>query len=531
MRRRTLPFWAFLGVFLLGVGMTGLAADGIIPMQAAAQRGLTRAWLTQVQMDTARARVVYVLLHNGTLFVQTDKAVLHAINAETGQTLWAEEVGDRRHPSLEPAANENLVAVLNGSRLYVLNRFNGKLLWQTTIDGAPGAGPALSSQRVYVPTTSGIVYSYRLKPEQRSLTDLGKPEAGKKNSEQGVGKKTAELEAGKKAPQQQAVDLTELRQSMRLDQALVPPLVCQSFGRCLVQPIVTRQIPGEEFLAWATDRGYMFVGSVRRQAEDQFAVLYRLQTTAEIVASPAYLPPDPRIVRDSGVIYAVSKDGFAHAVQERDGESLWRFPTAEPIVEAAAAIDNRVYVATQPGGMYSLDAKTGKQVWWTPRVTQFLAASKERVYTADKYGQVLILDAKTGARVDTLAVNVPMVRMLNQDTDRLYLVSQTGLIQCLHEIGQSEPIHHLRAKDQVEVPLGEKAAAATEKHKPAAGKKAKPAAGGDFMADDEAAEKPARKPKAASGKKKADAMDDPFGDADLGATKKPKKGGKKAADL
>src|SRR5690606_30264076 len=111
-------------------------------------------------------------------------------------------------------------------------------------------------------------------------------------------------------PEQQAAEQTERRQAMRLDQALVPPLVCQSTGRTLVQPIVTRQNPGEEYLAWTTDRGYMFVGSVRRQAEDQFAIVYRLQTSAEIVASPAYLPPDPRIVRDSGMIYAASRDGF-----------------------------------------------------------------------------------------------------------------------------------------------------------------------------------------------------------------------------
>lgn len=519
MRRRTLLVWALAGLFLLCVGATGFAADGIIPVQVAAQRGLTRAWLTQVQMDTTRSRVVHVLLNNGTLFVQTDQAVLHAINAENGQTLWAEEVGDRRHPSLAPAANDNLVAVLNGSRLYVLNRFYGKLLWQTQIEGAPGAGPAMSSQRVYVPITSGIVYSYRLTPQQQPLKDLGKSDSAKKT------------------PEEQAAAQAERRQAMRLDQALVPPLVCQSTGRTLVQPIVTRQIPGEEYLAWTTDRGYMFVGSVRRQAEDQFGIVYRLQTNAEIVASPAYLPPDPRIVRDSGMIYAVSRDGFVHAVQEKDGESLWRFPTAEPIVEPAAAIDNRIYVATQPGGMYCLEAKDGKQVWWTPHVTQFLAASKERVYTADRQGQILILSAKTGARLDTLAVNVPMVRLLNQDTDRLYLVSQTGMIQCLHEIEQSEPIHHLRAKDQVEAPASTKAAAAET---PSEEKKAKPAAsggGGGFAptkkpakkaADEDGMEKPAKKPKAAPSKKKADAMDDALGGADAGAKKKTKKPAKKA---
>ena len=41
------------------------AADGILPSTVAAQRGLTRAWLMQVQMDSSRARVVHALLSQG----------------------------------------------------------------------------------------------------------------------------------------------------------------------------------------------------------------------------------------------------------------------------------------------------------------------------------------------------------------------------------------------------------------------------------------------------------------------------------
>ncbi len=509
MTRRTLLLWALPGLLLSCLGVRAFAADAILPLNVVARHGLTRAWLTQVQMDSSRARVIYVLLNNGTLFVQTDQAMLHAVDAETGQTLWAEEVGDRRHPSLAPAANNNLVAMINGSRLYVLNRFDGKLLWQTSIEDAPGAGPALSSQRVYVPTTNGLIYSYRLKLAQQPLKGLGNPIAAK-------------------SAEQEAAVLAGQRRSMRLDQALIPPLVCQSIGRALVQPIVTRQTPGEEYLAWPTDRGYMFVGSVRRQDEDQFAVLYRLQTSAEIVASPAYLPPDPRIVRDSGVIYAVSKDGFVHAIQEKDGESLWRFSTGEPLIEAAAAIDDRVYVATQPGGMYCLEAKNGKQLWWTPRVTQFLAASKERVYAADRYGQILILSAKSGARLDSLTITTPMVRLANEDTDRLYLVSTTGLIQCLHEMERSEWVHHLRAKELTELPSDEKAPEAKKFKPPSSG------GGGGFTpakkpvkkkTDDEGIEKPARKPKPRVAKGKPNAMDDALGGAEMGqgGNKKTKK--------
>ena len=396
----------------------------IVPETTANRHGLTRAWYTQVQMDRARARVAHIVLHEGTLFVQTDQAVLHAIDAETGQTLWAGEVGRRGHPSMAPSANSNLVAVVNGSFLYVVNRFNGKLLWKAQVDGAPGAGPALSEQRAYVPMVDGLVLSYQLQPLKDPLKELGK-----------IRQEELTLE-------EREVLESERREAIRLRQEYVPPLACQSVGRSLVQPIITRQTEGDEFVAWPTDRGFLFVGHVNRLEQDRFTVRYRLQTEAGIAAQPSYLPPDPRLVGDSGVIFGASRDGFVHAITESDGESLWRFSTGEPILEPVAVIGQHVFVATQPGGMYCLTAKTGSEVWWTPQVSQFIAASQERVYVADKLGRVLILDAKTGARLDSFpAVSLP-IRLINTQTDRIYLATDTGLLQCFHEIELSEPLDH-----------------------------------------------------------------------------------------
>lgn len=487
MRRFLFPVALLLGVVLAWRSSAAVGGDGLIAHPEAARHGLSRAWFTQVQLDQARARLAHAVLHHGTLFVQTDQAVLHAIDGETGQTLWAEQVGNRNHPSTVPAANDDVVAVINGIRLYVLNRYNGRLLWQTLVDGAPGAGPALSSQRAYVPTVSGLVYSYRLKPVQSPLKELGK-----------TGPKTAQEEAEERA---------ERREAFRLAQAYIPPLACQSTGRALVQPLVARQNPGEEFLAWSTDRGYLYIGRIDRSDETRFTTRYRLQTNAEIVAQPSYLPPDPDVVGDSGVIYAVSKDGFVHAIRERDGASLWRFSTGEPIVQPAVVIGQHVYAATQPGGMYCLEAKSGKQVWWTPQAVQFVAASKDRVYASDKQGQMLILDAKSGARTATVTATAPLLKLVNAESDRIYLATETGLLQCLHETELSEPIRHLRidkdveatgateATEAVAVPA-EEGAKPAEERKPVLGGGGGGGGGGGFRPT---VKKPARKPKPAAG--------------------------------
>lgn len=405
-----------------------LAAGGsqVISEPAARRHGLARPWFTQIQMDRARARITHIVLDSGTLFVQTDQAVMHAVDAETGQTLWAEQVGRRGHPSFASVANEYFVAVVNGSYLYVLNRENGKLLWKNQLEGTPGAGAAMSQRRVYVPMISGLVVSYVLEPMKDPLEELG------------LIREQQEL-----SPEEEEAAEAERRESIRLSQEYVPPLACQSYGRALVQPLVTGYTEDEEYVAWPTDRGYLFVGYIAERQE-HFAIRYKLETEAGIAAQPTYSPPNPNISPDSGVIYAASRDGFVHAVLEQEGNSLWRFSTAEPILERPIPIGETVYVITQPGGMYCLDAKNGMEKWWTHNVAQFIAASKDRLYVADKLDRILVLSAASGARLDTIPTHGLDIKFLNTQTDRIYLATATGLIQCLHEVELAEPILHVK---------------------------------------------------------------------------------------
>jgi hypothetical protein len=401
----------------------------LIPEETAARHGLTRAWFTQIQMDPGRTRLKDVVLHEGILYVQTNRAVVHAIDAETGKTVWAKEVGRPNHPSLTPSAGEDLLAVINGSRLYVCNRYNGNLLHEILLDKVPGAGASLSKRRAYVPMVSGMLVAYRLTPLSDPLKELGKTEKSP-------------------TPEQTAAAEKQRREDLRIGQKSVPPLMCYSVGRALVQPLVTRETETEEYVAWATDRGYLYVGFVDLREDNHLTVKYRLQTAVGIVARPTYLPPNPDDPADSGIIFAASQDGYVHAIRESDGEPIWRFPTGEPIIEPAVVIDERIYVPTQPGGMYCLSATTGSQVWWTPQIRQFVAASQQRVYTADLLGRILILSAQTGAHLDTLAAEFLPIKLVNSQTDRLYLATETGLVQCLRELELPKPIHHGEARER-----------------------------------------------------------------------------------
>ena len=401
----------------------------IIPETTVQRHGLTRPWFTQIQLDRSRARLRHVVLHEEALYLVTDRATVHAINAETGATLWVRQVGRPNHPSMVPGLNKDLLAIINGSRLYVCNRYNGDLLFETQVDGAPGAGPALSDMRAYVPMVNGLVLSYRLDPQTDPLLELGAVDQNQTAEE------LAEAEQRR-------------RENIRLHQAYIPPLACQSLGRTLIQPLVTRQNAGEEFVAWPTDRGHLNIGYIDRRSETSFSVKYRLETNEGIASRPTYRPS--QVPGESGLIYAASRDGFVHAVNESNGQSMWRFSTGEPILQPAVVIGDRVYVATQPGGMYCLDATTGKDLWFAPSIAQFVSAGKHRLYVTDKLDRLLVLNLATGARLDMIPLPPMPIKVINEQTDRLYLATSTGLIHCLREQELVEPIRHRQVKEPAE---------------------------------------------------------------------------------
>ena len=71
----------------------------LISRHLAQRAGLHRAWFSQVRVDRGRSQVVRWLLSYDQLFVLTDAAVLHSLDANTGQTLWIAQVGNPQHPA------------------------------------------------------------------------------------------------------------------------------------------------------------------------------------------------------------------------------------------------------------------------------------------------------------------------------------------------------------------------------------------------------------------------------------------------
>lgn len=217
----------------------------------------------------------------------------------------------------------------------------------------------------------------------------------------------------------------------------LPAAYFASAGRIYTAPVSTA-----ESIIWPTDSGILYVANPNARG-----IRYRFESTSPLSGQPA---------AKNGLLYVTSASGYVYALRETSGLQQWRFATGAPVSRSPVVVGGRVFVATNSPSLYCLDAANGSLMWETPDIAQMVAVSKGRVYGINQTGDVTILDGATGVRQGRLQTNGITSAVLNEQTDRLYLISQRGLVQCLHEIGADEPLQHGVELDEALRNRGEK---------------------------------------------------------------------------
>jgi hypothetical protein len=211
-----------------------LGAEGI---DAAAEQRVES--LTAAQIESTATRIDVPRMR---LFATASNAVIHAVDGENGQTLWQRRVGSGLFPSFRVAANEEHLAVVNGSTLYILDQETGRELWHRATVSIPGAAPALSAEYAFVPTV------------------------------------TAGLEV------------------YVLDASHAPETIYHASGRNVVQPVVTTRS-----VTWPTNRGHMYVAEA-----NGIGLRFRVEANREIVAQAGFRPPNLLYITSiDGYVYCV----------------------------------------------------------------------------------------------------------------------------------------------------------------------------------------------------------------------------------
>jgi outer membrane protein assembly factor BamB len=170
-----------------------------------------------------------------------------------------------------------------------------------------------------------------------------------------------------------------------------------------------------------------------------------------MVTQPTYLPPGFGDGNDFGLVYSTTEAGDVRAIRADRGKEVWQYAVGQPVNEPVIPVGNHLYVIGELGTLFCLDSVKSDPYWTTTDVGQFIAAGKDKVYVADRAGRIKILNAKTGAVIDRLRIGEGLTKLRNQRTDRIYLASRSGLIQCLHETGQAKPLYH-RKKEGADKP-------------------------------------------------------------------------------
>ena len=157
----------------------------------------------------------------------------------------------------------------------------------------------------------------------------------------------------------------------------------------------------------------------------------------------------------------------------------------------------RLYVSPNSGGMFCLDGKTGKELWWAPRDPSLRGLRKNRVYGADAAGRRRSGSAG-GGRLDVLPTELLTVKFPNTQTDRLYLANDTGLVQCLREIDLPKPIMYgedrkMQKEEEPEKPAIKKPSDDADKPKDKPKPKPKPKNPGDQPEKKPPKDRPAKK--------------------------------------
>ena len=219
----------------------------------------------------------------------------------------------------------------------------------------------------------------------------------------------------------------------------------RSFGRILTP--ATRM---DKHLIWSDDKGYVNIAGAAH-----FNIEYMLETESLLSTSPIFHPPN--------TLLFATHHGTLYAVDVPKPHIRWRYPTGQRTYGSPVVIGDRVYFVTDVNGLNCLSLADGKRIWSAPTIVKFVAASQDHLYVLDRARHFSKLDARTGSLLAEVRVDDLDMVLVNRLTDRIFIGTRRGLIQCVHEERNRWPVIH--AGGEIEVAAESKKAGPKEEKK------------------------------------------------------------------
>jgi outer membrane protein assembly factor BamB len=390
MFRRLVPIWVILSVITAGSRAHAQMPfpKGLVPSRPSLERlGLERQWFGIVPIVETE-RVMKITLSNDLIFAQTDYAMVHTFDAESGRLLWSAQLGERTGFARGVTANSFAVYMTNANMLFALERRTGRPVWRHNLGTIPTSPPTCDEDRVFVGLTSGKVTAMNLK-----VTD------SKGN--------TSILSSPHEA------------------------WTWHTGG-----PVLTRPLPAGVFAAFGSSDGKTDIV----EAGDG-NTLFRLVTGDQIGEGLGAF--------GTRLLLVPSGDNNLYGIDLLLAKVKWTFPSGAPIEQEPMVADQDIYIVNTAGNINSIDPETGEPRW--TRRTQggrLAAVSANKIYLRSYNLDLFVLDRKTGQTLvdpgethSRIGLNLRDydLDVVNRFHDRMYFATVSGMIICLREAGQSQP--------------------------------------------------------------------------------------------
>jgi outer membrane protein assembly factor BamB len=433
MERTTTVLAAALFVLLAGHSTANDAvANELIGDETARQYGLTRSWFAQVEIDSGRARVAFVTQHVN----HARSRVIQEITYQGGKAYFtdsdldqfgvpvgiegAERLAQARVRELAVAGRKPILKTLrvpeitlyaqtDNGILHAIDGETGRTRWSTIVGNPDYPVVQPGANNAYVAVANGSTLYVLDASNGRLLWErrvLGSPGAGPALTEDLL---YIPMVDG-------AVEAYGLKENKS------PVWTYRSSGATFAPPTA-----GASSVTWCTERGVLYGVSTKRTG-----IRFRLNTGGPILS--------PSVLQSSGRVVAASLDGYVYSVQENTGNISWRFSSGEPISQSPAAVGDAIYVVSDRGSLFRVAGNDGSEVWWTSDVLRFLSASQDRVYALGSNQRLHVINAKTGSKIASMPTGTLDLNIVNHFTDRIYLGTRLGLLQCLRERDLNYPL-------------------------------------------------------------------------------------------
>lgn len=188
-------------------------------------------------------------------------------------------------------------------------------------------------------------------------------------------------------------------------------------------------------VAWTTDSGQLNLATPAVSK----AVSFRIKANDAIVATPTSV---------GNRVFAASLDGFVYCVDQEQGRLLWEVTTGSGITQSPVPIGNFLYVVSLANQLFKIETESGRfsENWDTPieGISHFLSATTKSIFALDAKNHLQVIDKSSGKLTGSVSIGTIDLVLTNYQTDRIYLATSTGLIECVREITSETPVFHNR---------------------------------------------------------------------------------------